>query len=163
MRKAMLFSMIILVVTLGTGVSKAGAPQASLWDLSGIATAKVGKVSETVPVSGMLGFNADRTYVFQIDGEPLADTGVWFTDRRKLLLFTQNLLEQILALEADLQTIVGEPVEITPTKSKGKISINSKTGLLSVNQSTAFNAFFPNSNVKLRITLNLRMTGAEVP
>jgi len=163
MRKAMLFSMILLVVTLGTGVSRAGAPQASLWDLSGTATAKIGKVSESAPVTGMLGLNADRTYVFQIDGDPLADTGVWFTDRGKLLLFTQNLLEQILDLEADLETIVGEPVEITPAKSKGKISISSKTSLMSVKQSTAFNAFFPDSNITLRITLNLRMTGAEVP
>lgn len=143
--------------------ASASAVTPSMWNLSGITTASALGVKETFPVTGTLMLNADRTYELEIDGDPIIEMGVWFQDRNKILLFAQNILEQILALEADIAGEVGEPVELTPTQSKLKVSINKKTDIMAIGSKARLNAFFPQSNVLLRLSTATKITGTRVP
>ena len=143
--------------------ASASAVNPSMWNLSDITTASALGVKETTPVTGTLMLNADRTYELEIDGNPVIEMGVWFQDRNKILLFAQNILEQILALEADIAGVVGEPVELTPAQSKGGVSINKKSGIMTISSKARLNAFFPQSNVLLRLSTATKIKGTRVP
>jgi len=161
MQKKTFGFVFVILMLLGAGTAQATVP-ATLWDLSGTATVRVGVISQSAPVTGMLALAADRTYVLQIDGEDPADTGAWFEIRGRFLLYTQNLLEQIVDLESEIAAEAKEPVELTPIKSSGKAGINAKTGQLYLRGNTTFQAYFPNHDLTIRVMLRIDMTGTQI-
>lgn len=147
------------------GVIAAVAPPfpVAIWTLTGKLGVKIGLAKGEGPLEGALVLMSDRTYILgstaDEGGEAPPEIGVWFEDRSNLLLIQQNLLEAVEALEKDLSDAVGETVELDLTRQRTKARVSSKTGDLSLRQDTRFNAFFPQSNVTLRLSTSVKASG----
>ncbi|MDP3939371.1 MAG: hypothetical protein Q8R92_14720 [Deltaproteobacteria bacterium] len=142
--------------------SPAGANGGTLYDLSGTATVRVGSVSQSFPVTAMLALNSDRTYLYQEDGANISDMGAWFELKGKLMLYTSNLLEQIINLEQEIGMEAMEPVQITPLKSKSRVTISPLTGVLSVRTDSSYQVFLMVSNLTVKVSTRSVMTGNPI-
>jgi hypothetical protein len=151
---------VILAALLWAG--PAHAVGGKVWDLSGVATARIGGIMQSQAVTGSLALNDDRTYVLHSDMEPVDDTGAWFELKGKIQLYTQNLLEQITELESELATQLGEPAEVTPVKSKSRITVDPVTGVLSLRADTSYQVYLPNSHLTFKVSVRLVLTGTPV-
>ena len=111
--------------------------------LDGSITARAGVVSQTYRVPEILFLSADRTYVFGVRSQGPGDQGMpemgaWYRDRDRLLLYQQNLFESVVALEADLETDAGFPVEVVLRGVKRTGSSKARSALLSLQGSATF-------------------------
>jgi hypothetical protein len=139
----------------------AGVP-ARVWDLAGTATARIGGNAERGPISAILSLNGDRTYVLgSSEGDPLPETGAWFQDGHRLLLYQQNLLEQIVALEEQIARETEEPVELCLTRAVNKASIKNRTGILSLKSDVKFDASFPRLGLSVPFSISAKAQGAR--
>jgi hypothetical protein len=87
---------------------------------------------ESFSGTGTLTLNPERTYTFESAVDPVIEEGAWFQDGNHVILISTNILEVVIALEAEVSARVGEPVEVIPLKSNSKCALNPNTGLLSV-------------------------------
>jgi hypothetical protein len=140
--------------------ASSAATPVEVWSLAGTGTAKFGRASATLPLTGLLTLNDDRTYILAAEGDDVPESGVWFRDRNNLLLFQQNLLEQILVLEAGLTSDLGEETELSLLQLK--VRAGAKKGALSLRQDIRFNAFFPRLDLTLPLVSSVNLTGARV-
>lgn len=154
----------LLVMVLAATGARASAFDDTTWNLTGTSTARIGNVSQAAPVNATLSIMSDRTYLL-VDNDPSTpdEIGVWFENRGRLLLFTQNILEQILALESALGVATGDTVRLSILKGSGKASLNSSTGLLTLQSSFQMSAFLMNANLTLGLSLRSTLTGTLAP
>lgn len=144
--------------------ARAGQFDDTVWNLTGTVQARVGALSQSGPVSGMLTLNADRTYLLHENGSSGPDeVGAWFEYRGALYLYGQNVLDQIESLETELSSQAGEPVRIVPLRSTGTAKFNSKTGALSIITSAQMVAMLQSSNLALNLSLKAALTGVPAP
>jgi hypothetical protein len=153
-----------LICLAGSNDVRAGQFDDTMWNLTGTVQARVGALSQSGPVSGMLTLSADRTYLLHDDSSSGPDeAGAWFEYRGALYLYAQNVLEQIESLETELSSQAGEPVRIVPLRSTGTAKFNSKTGALSIITSAQMVAMLQSSNLTLNISLKAALTGMPAP
>jgi len=111
--------------------------------LDGSVATRAGNVSQTFQVTEVLFLSADRTYVLGVRSQGSGDLGAlemgaWYRDRDRLLLYQQNLFQSVVALEADLETGTGFPVEVLLRGVKRTGSIKARSALLSLQGSATF-------------------------
>jgi len=157
------FPSLLLIIVTATGTHASGFEDTT-WNLMGSATARIGNVSQTAPVNATLSLMSDRNYAI-VDDDPSTpdETGVWFENRGRLLLFTQNILEQILALESALGVATGDTVRLSILKGSGKASLNGSTGMLTLMSSNQMSVFLQNANLTLGLSVRSTLTGALAP
>ena len=155
---------ILLAIGSLHGLANAGPLDDTVWNLTGTATVRIGSVGQTVPVSGMLTLNADRTYLLHTNGSPEPDeVGAWFEYRGKVQLFPQNLLDFVEWLEQQFLAEAGEPVLISLIKYSQTASLDSKTGMLKMRSTIQMGAFLPQLNLSLAISGRSNVTGTQAP
>jgi hypothetical protein len=134
------------------------------WNLAGTLSIRIVSSTSTVPMSGTLTLNADRTYVLDFAGLLVPDEqGVWYEDRGRLFLFTQNLQAEVLALQAALAIAFGEPVRLELTRATGKGSLDAKSGVLRVQWASQFTGTLVDGNLSGPVSRNLLLTGTPAP
>lgn len=132
-----------------------------LWNLKGRASTRFGRSQENVDIIAMLLLSEDRKYVLAIEGEGVPERGAWFEARRKLLLFPQNILERVQDREQMLSDDVGEAVEVSLSRMRSKVSINTRSGVLSINAAKQWKVFMPQSAREERLSESVRLTGSR--
>ena len=153
-----------LMCLAGSNDVRAGQFDDTVWNLTGTVQARVGGLSQSGPVSGMLTLNADRTYLLHENGSSGPDeAGAWFEYRGALYFYAQNVLEQIESLETEVSSQAGEPVRIVPLRSTGTAKFNSRTGALTISSSSQMVAVLQNSNLALNLSLKAMLTGMPAP
>jgi hypothetical protein len=148
------------VAPAAASASTPGVP-VSMWSLTGTVTARFGRGSATGEATGLLTLYDDRTYLLAAEGDDVPETGVWFQDRNNLILFQQNILEQLLPFEAGLTEELGEETELSLVQLRE--SAGFKKGALSLSQNTRFNAYFPGLDLQLPLSISAKLTGSQVP
>jgi hypothetical protein len=111
--------------------------------------------------TGTLTLNPDRTYTLETDGDPLIEEGVWFQDGKNVILIMTNILEMVIALEAEVTAQAGEPVEVIPLKSNSKCALNRKTGLLSVRNKMSLKVIGLTSGTTIKLGATAKATGTR--
>ena len=111
--------------------------------------------------TGTLTLNSDRTYTFETDVDPLVEEGAWFQDGNHVILISTNILEVVIALEAEVSAQVGEPVEVIPLKSNSKCALNPKTGLLTVKSKQSVKVIGLTSGTTIKLGVASKATGTR--
>jgi len=133
--------------------------------LAGTVKERFGHAKRSVPVSTILTLSGDRTYVLgSSKGDPHPETGVWFQDGERILLYQQNILEQVLLFEAFLAQELREPVELVLTRIWSTASIKSKRNespVFSLKSDARFDVFFPRRDLTLPYSFSMRVAGTS--
>ena len=136
----------------------------SAWNLAGTLSIRIAASTSTVPLSGTLTLNADRTYVLDFAGLLVPnEQGVWYEDRGRLTLFTQNLQAEVLSLQAALAIAFGTPVRLELLRATGKGSLDAKSGVLRVQWASQFTGTLTGENLSGPVSRNLLLTGTRAP
>ena len=149
-----------------TAPATAGTPfDDTTWNLVGTGSARIGRLNQTVPISGTLMLNADRTFTITDSGQQSSppEEGVWFVNRDRIVFFPQNFLEQIVDLEneisSDPQT---DPVQVSLLRYSEQATFNSRTGLLSFQERGDFGVFVVNLNQSFPMSVRIVATGTKL-
>jgi hypothetical protein len=138
------------------------------WNLVGTGSVRIGSVNQTVPVSGTLVLNADRTFTLTDSAQQGAvpEEGVWFVNRNRIVFFPQNFLDQIVELEDEISAELNDgPVEISLLRYFEQASTKNKNGTnaLSFQEKADFDLFVVNMNQSFRMSIRIAATGTQVP
>jgi len=155
----------LLCLSLGfAGVASAGQFDDTTWNLGGSVTIRIGTAQfQSPPIQATLTLNADRTYVLHSMVSGPDEVGAWFEYHGQILLITQNILDQIEAMESALSSQAGEPVRVVPLRSSGRVSLDSKTGMLVVQGKSQVVAILQNSNLTVKILTTVNFKGTQAP
>ncbi len=155
-------SIVILLVLALAQSGPARAQSASgVWDMVITARGKGAGGKASFSGTGTLTLDPDRTYALETDGDPLIEEGVWFQDGKHVNLFATNILEMVIALEAEVSAQVGEPVEVIPLKSNTKCALNPNTGLLSVKTKQSVKVIGLTSGTTIKLGVTTKATGTR--
>ena len=150
--------LVLALVQAGPALAQSASGE---WDLviTGKTKGAGGKVSFSG--SGTLTLNPDRTYTIQTDVDPVIEEGAWFQDGKNVILMATNILEVVIALEAEVAAQVGEPVEVIPLKSNSKCALNPNTGLLSLKNKQAVKVIGLTSGTTIKLGVTSKITGTR--
>ncbi len=139
-------------------ISSLGKPPIT-YLLTGTAQLRVNSTRATVPVNGSLVLNADRTYILGSDGDEVPETGVWFKGGKGLVLFQQNLLEQLEVVREIYAQPPGKPLEINVTRLRNSVRLNQKTDTLSLRSEIRMNLFYPQKGSQVALSISASLLG----
>ena len=147
------------------GVASARQFDDTVWNLGGTATLRIGAMQFTSPpFQATLTLNADRTYSLGNGASPdPGEVGAWFEYRGRILLFSENILDQIEDMESALGAQFGEPVRVVPLRSSGRVGLDNKTGMLILQVNSQYVAILQNSNVEVKIVTTVNLKGTQAP
>jgi hypothetical protein len=122
---------------------------------------KAGGSKQSFSGTATLTLNPDRTYTLETTVDPVTEEGAWFQDGKHIILISTNILELVIALEAEVSAQVGEPVEVIPLKSKSKCAFDPNTGVLSVKSKQSVKVIGLTSGTTIKLGVNSKGTATR--
>ncbi len=133
------------------------------WDMVGTERLKFpGAPAVTLPSVATLVLNPDRTFSADFVDGLVVNTGAWFHDGKRIMIVLDNFLEQVLALEADVEAGLGEEAIVIPLATKDKNKVKSETEISFVTK-TRWKVVLPESNDSVVFSVKGKWTATRQP
>ena len=142
----------------------AGVPVASsAWLVKGTVATRTGRTTETRAISGSLLLDSDQTFALDLGEVETPIRGMWFQDRKSMLLYQQNLLDQTIALERAMSARTGEPVRADLLQVRDTAVSDIRTGVLLLTLEHRYGATLVRSGQVIAVTSTWKLTATPAP